>query len=154
MEDAERRRIGEQIAREHREVESTMHEVEVVVSHALQPKPHPDKIRELRDRLRDFGHHLQRHFELEETGGFLEGVDVSQPSMKEKVELLRREHRELVDKVYWLVQELNHFLETGEIAVSALQEQVTKLFSVLRAHEAVEEELLQESFYRELGTGD
>lgn len=154
MEKEERKRIGEQILREHEAVSQSLTEIEEFVKQTLRDEPDPDRIEELRDRLRKLGHPLQRHFELEETGGFLEGVDVSQPSTQQKVDELPREHRELVDKVYWLVQELDHFLEVGRISVSALREQIEKLFATLRAHEAVENELLQESFYLELGTGD
>ncbi len=107
-------------------------------------------VQTLRGELREFRDHLQRHFDLEEQGGFLDDIVVRLPTAARKIELLRREHETILASV----DELLDFCTVEMTQLNNLCMRVHEMISNLKRHENVEHELIQAAYCLDIGTGD
>lgn len=97
---------------------------------------------------------LKQHFEHEDQGGgFFDQISEQTPRLSERADEVRHEHADLLDDF----QALKH-LADAKTADAAWWDQLNSRFQSiskeLMHHERREEDLLQESFNEDIGTGD
>jgi len=104
-------------------------------------------------RLRDFQNHLLKHFDLEEEGGFLESLVTIAPHNAKKVEDLEREHKKILVDLRQILSDVKEAANPQSPFFVRARDQLDSLFSLIDDHEARERELLQVSYFQDLGTG-
>ena len=109
---------------------------------------------ELLWQLRDFLNQLQKHFDLEESGGFNEELSRIAPQLLSKVEHLEEEHLKIVSDLTHILGVLKavHHPDSGKL--ERVQHRVEALTAFIRAHEAAEHAIIQEAYFQDYGVGD
>jgi hypothetical protein len=103
-------------------------------------------------RLLDLRSFLLRHFAREEgQGGFFEMVLTHAGRYQSKVELLRQEHGEAIERIDALLGVLKRC--PTSVPEAGIR-QTAELLAMLRTHETVENELLQDVMIDDVGVGD
>jgi DNA repair ATPase RecN len=97
--------------------------------------------------------HLQTHFELEESEGYLSNLVQLSPASTATVERLLREHRDLQEEVNGLVARTREDFAINR-NTTELAERFGKFHSKLSAHDHEENKLIQETYNLDLGTKD
>lgn len=102
--------------------------------------------------LDDLGEYAVQHFTAEERdGGLFDFLITEAPRLARRVEMLRAEHAVLTRDIRALRGTVHAPFGRAD---STLLDGVRHLVAVLRAHEGVEEHLLQDALESDLGTGD
>ena len=150
----ETKNLGQEILREHQLIRDALSELGGELERLeAEPGPvhHPGK---LLGMLAMFRHHLRRHFELEEEGGFLVDRAEMNPGTRRVIHDLLEEHRVLRKRIGSLIQGLER-VECGSACLpDAFVNELKKFIGDLHSHERTENELVQEMFYRDVGAGD
>ncbi len=97
--------------------------------------------------------HLQMHFELEESDGYLSHLVQLSPGLSAAVERLLREHTELEKEVNDLVARAREVFATNHDAAD-LAAHFSTFHRKLSAHDHEENKLIQEAYNLDLGTKD
>ena len=150
----ETKNLAHEIRREHAQLLGGISEIEGELERLeaeAGPVHHPGKLLGL---LTMFKHHLVRHFELEEQGGFLvEGSQINATRRRTILTLLE-EHKAIQIRLDGLIEGL----EQVECGTACLPEtfitELKALLTDLHAHEHTENELVQELAYRDTAAGD
>ena len=104
--------------------------------------------------LRDFYNDLQKHFDLEQEGGFMSDILKVAPQFANVVERLEDEH-ELMGKQLTAILEMLKPLEA--YSPDALQDvfsRVEEFLTLLTDHEAAEGDVIETAYMRDYGGGD
>lgn len=109
---------------------------------------------EFLSRMRDFQHQLLKHFDLEELGGFMDTVLRTAPQYARQVDQLEIEHDDLIKDLDRAIATFKGADCASSPKVMRARERVRELVSALDAHEAVENELIQNVYNQDLGLGD
>jgi len=102
----------------------------------------------------DFRASLQRHFEFEEEGGYMQQVLDRRPHHKTKVDMLQREHREIRVVLDRLESELATDLTDDLPRCDDFKKDFVDLMTRFGRHEQAERELVMEVFWLEGGVSD
>jgi hypothetical protein len=97
--------------------------------------------------------HLQTHFELEESDGYLSDLVQKSPGLAATVDRLMHEHSELMGDVNELVKRVREDFAINQ-DTSDLAHRFGTFRGKLAAHEHEENQLLQEAYNLDLGTKD
>lgn len=111
-------------------------------------------ISDLEDRASKLCQCLKQHFALEEEGGFMQPVLEMNPLCAPTLELLKQEHELFLRQFKTLIA---NFERAESIKKSDLQpvcHRFKNLIQSLRHHEEKEDQILQETFLRDIGTKD
>ena len=109
---------------------------------------------ELLWQLRDFHNQLQKHFDLEESGGFNEELARLAPHLVSKVEHLEEEHLKIISDLNHILGVLKGIEHVGSSKIDRVKCRVEGLVSFIRAHETAEHDVIQEAYYQDYGVGD
>jgi hypothetical protein len=93
---------------------------------------------------------ITEHFQFEEQNGWMDEVRKQEPRLEHAIEGLREEHRELVQSLDTLIEELKAKEKLNE----AGRHKIVRWIERVRAHESRENELLEDAFEEDLGAGD
>jgi hypothetical protein len=127
---------------EHRELHQRMRELQ---QHLTENQPATSDWQQVADGLAALRGQLARHFEREETGGFLDEAVGLVPRLGNQVARLMRDHAEFLTELDGIL--LLAGSKTRSAADRAdLRERALGLFHALRLHEAAEEHVLQQVF--------
>lgn len=140
-----------QIQKEHDCFKRDMNDILDEAAREIRTADFADWRLEFMWRLRDFKNHLLKHFDLEEEGGFIDDVLAEKPEATILVKKLEVEHVQIIAILDRLLDELK-LMELHNIArLNNIREDVVELISTIRAHEAAENELIQDVYYQEYG---
>ncbi len=146
--------IARQIEAEHENLKLQMTQLQETFQTSLTPENFNDwKINAVL-QLRDFKGTLEKHFEMEEIGGFNEELVRLNPHNQKKIEELEVEHREIILKLEQLIQQLKEQLAYDKAEVASLVEDLLKVIETLHAHEAAERELVNNTYFQDVGSAD
>ena len=153
MSEDPRRRLAKEVAREHAAVQAAIQEIRDEIAR-LRSEPGPDHdAGRLDGLLVAFGHHLRRHFDLEEEGGFFRSSPTD-PGTQRLVAHLVEQHRALGQRLSELITGA-HRSEQGTASLTdAYAEALETFLDDLRDHERSENELIQALVLRDVGVGD
>jgi hemerythrin-like domain-containing protein len=146
--------LAERLLQEHEVVRQIIHQLELLVEEGGLIGQDADWGRRLCTELAAFRQHLQRHFALEEEGGFLLDVVTHLPQATERVENLRREHREILQVIDELIHDSNLLAYGTGLPLVKFRHQILQVLSTIRRHEADENALVQRVFYQEVSVAD
>lgn len=93
---------------------------------------------------------LSRHFQLEESGGYMENVRSRSPHLDHTIDKLKGEHARLLDNV-------NHLLSlarSGKALDQSFRISVREFIEHVRGHERRENLLVEDSYNRDTGDKD
>ena len=139
--------IFERIVGEHANLRDLLGEMHRIIAGRSESV---DNVVKSLDSLIDY---LRRHFQHEEDGGFFGEIAALAPRLSERAEEVCREHVELLTAI-------ESFRDTarGGTATGAWWERLNsefhRLMKDLMHHERREQDLLQEAFNVDIGTGD
>lgn len=102
-------------------------------------------------QLRDLKNRLLKHFDLEESGGFMRDVIDLSPESCNKVEQLRREHHQFTAALDKLIETLRAMPNQDQAMIQKLRMELSDLIVALRDHENEEHRLIQKAYYRVYG---
>ena len=137
----------EEVQREHDELRELLGEVHRVLAERLE------KVAEVSERLASLSEHVETHFQEEEIAGFFDQVVERAPRLSDRVDRLRTEHQALLGAVRSLYDAATQ--GDGSADWWKRMEGTFHDFSKdLMHHESHENDLLQEAYGEDLGTGD
>ena len=105
-------------------------------------------------QLRDFYNQLQKHFDLEEHGGYNEKLARQAPHLISKVEHLEEEHRKITSDLNHILNVMKGIDHAGSAKIERVKCRVENLITFVRKHEATENGVIQEAYYQDYGIGD
>jgi len=105
-------------------------------------------------KLHDFKGTLEKHFEMEEIGGFNEELIRLKPQNKKKIEELETEHREIILKIEHIISELKNLMAFEKEKIQSIIGSVLGVLETLHLHEAAERELVNATYYHDIGSAD
>ena len=146
--------ITEAIEQEHRAIRDEV----AKLGNIFKTLPNDKEYKEWRMNLilliRDFCNDLQKHFDLEEQGGFFDQLLKSAPNHHLQLEHLKDEHTDMIENL----EKAMYILKTNEVynkkVLEEIQDTVLKTVKILEEHEHAENELLEKIYLQDDGTGD
>jgi hemerythrin-like domain-containing protein len=145
--------IATELLKEHEIVRSLIHDLQRLIEEGGN-RQDLDWGHHLSRELSAFRQHLQHHFDMEETNGFLTDVVVLLPQAAEQVERLRLEHQKILQSIDELVYDSNLLAHGSGVSLKALRQQVSYMLSLMQRHEAEENSLIQRAYYQEVSVVD
>jgi hypothetical protein len=134
--------LGEALGRAHAKLLDDLQQLEDVAS--------GESVAKLHQRLASTRTDLLAHFRFEERGGYMEAVKQQEPRLERFVDQLAHEHKDLADALEALVGQAR--VAAGLDA--ALRAGVRGWIERVRAHEARENDLVQNAFNLDIGAKD
>jgi hemerythrin len=134
-----------EILRQHRELLAEAAQLERMATGAREEADRDL----LRGALNSLRRGLVRHFELEESDGYLKPVTDKRPTLSVRVAELRQQH----DTILRGVERLDESMRSGA-NLDDVRGALFRVLQSLRQHESEEGELLQKTLVSDLGTGD
>lgn len=107
-----------------------------------------EKLRAVADRL---GEHVRS---ADGPDGLLAEIDATRPTLLHRVERLRREHADLLQQASALQRQVEHHGDGEDPNFQDIRQRASWLLNALRHHQAIETDLIFESWFTDLGTGD
>jgi hemerythrin-like domain-containing protein len=147
-------RLADELLREHEVVREITRQLELLVEEGGLVGQDSDWAKRLCDELSSFRRHLQRHFALEEEGGFMLEVVALLPQTSEQVEELRQEHGEILRAINELIHDSNMMAYGVGLSKAEFRRSISRVISIIRHHEAEENQLIQRAFYGEMAAVD
>lgn len=146
--------IARQIEHEHEALKNQMDMLQETVKTELTEANFKDWQVDTILKLRDFKGTLEKHFEMEEIGGFNEELIRLKPQNKKKIEELETEHREIILKIEHIISELKHLVAFEKEKIQNIVSSVLGVLETLHLHEAAERELVNTTYYHDIGSAD
>ncbi len=146
--------IARQIENEHEELKKQMDLLKSVVQSELDQNNFKDWQVNVVLTLREFKGTLEKHFEMEEIGGFNEELVRLKPQNKKKIEELETEHREIILKIENIIAHLKELIHYEKEKINAVVNDVLNLIETLYLHEAAERELVNNTYFLDVGSAD
>lgn len=128
-----------EIERQHRELRSAMERLRGLLSEGAG-----EKGADLAAEARNLADELRKHFESEESGGYLGVVLEKRPGWSRRVDHLREQHREILRTLGELAQ-----LPPAEIAAG-----LGRALDLVHEHDVEECDLVQRAVIEDIGAGD
>jgi hemerythrin-like domain-containing protein len=107
-----------------------------------------EKLRAVADRLAE---HVRS---ADGPDGLLAEIDATRPTLLHRVERLRREHADLLQQARALQRQVEHHGNGEEPNFRDIRQRANWLLNALRHHQAVETDLIFESWFTDIGAGD
>jgi len=105
-------------------------------------------------QLRDFLNQLQKHFDLEEAGGFNEELTRSAPQLASRIAGLEEDHLKITSDLNHILDVLKPVPNIESPRIERVKVRLAELIAFIRRHEAEETDLIQEALYQDFGVGD
>lgn len=97
---------------------------------------------------------LRQHMEMEEDGGFMSTIREHRPGLGPAIDRLKDEHRSMRRQCREIEERLESYTEPTMEDAHRFRDQAQALLSTLENHERQENEIAQDAFTRDIGTGD
>jgi hypothetical protein len=105
-------------------------------------------------QLRDFHNQLQKHFDLEEHGGYNAELTRMAPQLLPQIEHLEEDHLKISSDLCHIVDVLKGIYRVDSAKMSRVGDRTKELIQFIRDHEAAEHAIIQEAYYQDYGVGD
>jgi hypothetical protein len=154
---APNRRLEQQTASRNTQVEfgdllQAMHRLEAALGSPAPFREQQWATRAGRE-LEEVRHALEAHIlSAEAAGGLFDELNLATPRVAERVDSLRREHGELMERLSRLERGLEPSPQPADF--SSLRREADALLTALRRHHALEVDLIFECFWTDIGVGD
>jgi len=148
------RNLASRIEKDHQELQSWINRIGSLFEDRSDSDDFVTWKIDLLWQLRDFQNQLQKHFDLEEDGGYNTDLIQIAPHLSTQVAHLEEDHRKIIS-------DLNHILDNvkridGEQSPMPLRlkDRIQTLLLFIKEHESKENAIIQEAYYQDYGVGD
>ncbi len=146
--------IAARIDEDHKQLRACM---EALVAE-LEGEIDPDKFLQWKLdfllRLRDFQNQLQKHFDLEEEGGYMQDVMHLAPQFAFRLENLQEDHRKIIADLNHIISVLKGIDHLSPTQIARIRQRIYELLELFKKHEAAENCLIQDIYMQDYGRGD
>jgi hypothetical protein len=105
--------------------------------------------------LRAVSEALRRHVaSAEGQAGLFAAIDLARPTLVRRVERLRRDHADLLQQATMLQRQLEHYGADERPPFGDIRQRTAWLLGALRHHQALEADLIFETWFTDIGAGD
>lgn len=108
----------------------------------------------LTDEFEEFRARMEKHFALEEEGGYLSGVSEARPYMQDDIDRLILEHRELSRLMTAIFDQISSLHATTPLHIQDACCRIRNLIGMIANHEDHENLLVSHAFSRDVGSLD
>lgn len=136
----------EAIKREHRTIGEQAHRLEVLLHDAVERGWPAGLIHAIANRLKALEETLQRHFALEEDGGFLDEAVCSAPHHAAETTRLMHEHTEILARLREMISLATDKLVSAPSQSFSFAKSLQAVLRQLLMHETREHDLLKKAF--------
>jgi hypothetical protein len=105
-------------------------------------------------QLRDFHNKLQKHFDLEEDGGYNDDLIRLAPHLAPRISNIEEDHRKIICELNCILDILKSAVNEKSSHLANVKERVESLVEFIREHESKEYAVVQEAYYQDYGVGD
>lgn len=146
--------IAAKIREEHERIKQDMKKIKTLSSAHVSQEGYAKWRLDLIWLLRDFKNALQKHFDLEEEGGFMTDVVKIAPQNINAVQKLETEHETMNAMMEEILTSLKDQEEKDDVKLEALRQRIGEFFEVLESHEAAEGDLIESTYLQDEGMAD
>lgn len=119
------------------------------LENTVRPSSAP-RLEDVRAALQSARTDTSEHFRLEEQSEWMDVVSKRGPALERSIQHFRQEHRELLEAL----GTLQDLVQAAGKVDDVLREKIHKWIERVRRHELSEDELIEEAYTLDLGTGD
>lgn len=146
--------VVQQTRGEHDALVSAMHELEAALASAAPSRQRTWNQRVLA-KLRTVVDRLREHVcSADGPEGLLAEIDATRPTLLHRVQRLRQEHADLLQQAQALLRQVENHGDAEQPDHGDIRQRSTWLLNALRHHQAIETDLIFESWYTDIGAGD
>jgi hemerythrin-like domain-containing protein len=145
--------IDTKLRQQHEQIKTEIKAISASLSTDVSEEEFPSWRLDLLWALRDCLNDLQKHFDLEEEGGFLSNVLKIAPQHQQAVKRLAEEHGTVSLRLNEAISAIKTLSLADRQNLRPIWEEVESIFRLLREHEAVEGELLLTTYSQDEGAG-
>ncbi len=146
--------IAAKIKEEHQHIKQEIANVSRVVNKDVAADEFPRWRLDLLWLLRDFQNDMQKHFDLEEEGGFMSDVLQVAPQNMNAVKKLEEEHEQILNDLQQILADLKALSEKDDAKLELIRKNINDLFALLHHHEETEGELIVNTYLQDEGSVD
>lgn len=146
--------IAEKIQEEHERIKGEMAKIRKMIQAHVSREGFAKWRLDLLWLLRDFKTGLQRHFDLEEEGGFMDEVVRIAPHNWDAVKKLETEHRQMTVDVDGILEDLKNLEDQDDLKLDQIRARIGEFFAFIESHEAAEGDLLESTYLQDEGMAD
>jgi hemerythrin-like domain-containing protein len=142
--------LRRQMHKEHLELRVLQEDL-VTGFEAYCEDPLPAHAKRFDEALQNFSASLERHFEFEEDGGYMNFVVDRRPHHNAEVEMLRKEHGEIREGIAKLQKDVSQDLTSDDELMRQFKKDFVDLIRLFGRHEQAERELIMDVYWLEGG---
>jgi hemerythrin-like domain-containing protein len=146
--------IANQLKKEHSRIDVIVRKIEKLVASIKPQRRALEWSSSLLENLSSLREHLEKHFEFEESGGFMEEVMKALPNMSPQVEALHRDHEILTYEINDLYRRAERLILDNGPTTREIGEDIRHFLHSLREHERKENALVLRVFLDDVGMID
>ncbi len=148
------KKIAQAIHDEHEAIKTEMDKLREMIATSPAQEAFAEWKLELLMLLRDFESDLQKHFDLEEEGGFMKDVLDKAPQKWHAVSQLKTEHEAINEEMSNILKELKAAENAKDLKVDYVRDKLNEVLDLIVAHEMAENDLLNSTYLQDDGMGD
>ncbi len=146
--------IANRVHDEHEYLKKEMRKIRSMMNCDVTVEDYPKWRLDFLWLLRDFSNALQRHFDLEEEGGFMNDVVRLAPQHLPAVQRLEAQHRTITANLNQVIDALKTMESLDNATMQNACKDVDNLLILLAEHEAAEGDILETTYLLDYGGGD
>ena len=146
--------LGAQIENEHKALHISLNQLDTAFDELPVSENFQNWKLGLLWQLRDFQNQLQKHFDLEESGGFTADMTRVAPHLVSKIEDLEEDHLKIISDLIHILDVLKSISRADSAKIDRVKCRVEGLLSFIRKHETAENAIIQEAYFQDMGVGD
>jgi len=143
--------ITKQVDEEHQCIKRDLDRLKDSVMKEVSAEEFSEWKLELKLRVHDLRSHIEKHFDLEEAGGFREEIRVVAPESMKEFDRLEGEHDSIIADLDQILADVKKIANQNDEIIKDIQNQVKQFVSRLRAHEGAENVLIQMVYSQDIG---
>ncbi len=146
--------LANRVNQEHEDLRSAIDRLLTLFDRKIEPDGFVGWKLDLLWQLRDFQNQLQKHFDLEEDGGYNADLIRIAPHLAPKVFNLEEDHRKIVSDLTHILGILKGVEGEQSPMLPRVKDRTNELLKFILAHESEENAIIQEAYYQDYGVGD
>ena len=146
--------LANQVGREHEALRDTMERLGTLFDRKIDPDGFVGWKLDLLRQLRDFENQLQKHFDLEEHGGYNAELIRIAPQLASRIAHLEEDHRKIVSDLDHVLDIVKSIENESSPMLPRVKDRIDTLLTLTRQHESQENAVVQDAYYQEYGAGD
>jgi len=148
------RDLANRVDQEHEELRDTIDRLGTVFDRPIEAAGFVGWKLDLLWQLRDFENQLQKHFDLEEDGGYNADLIRIAPHLAPSIAHLEEDHRKIISDLDHILDTVKSVENESSPVLQRAKVRIEALLAFIRQHETEENAIIQEAYYQDYGVGD